>query len=190
MFSEQSQPTKETLVELAQNGSSHALSELILQMLPLIRKKAEKYILPGMDADDLLQECLLGLLKAVRYYDPAQSSFSTFAALCISSHMSSAAKAALSLKSKPLNESVSFEASALPPEDVLPGPEDQLIVREQLAELASVARNRFSKFEQVIFKLYLSGYSYFQIAQLSHATPKAVDNAMQRIRRKLRSACC
>ena len=177
----------EQLAALAKAGDDSALSLLILRMTPMIRRKAGQYHLPGMDAEDVVQEGLLGLLKAVRLYDEAISSFATYASLCVSSHMASAAKAALSQKSRPLRDYAPLDQHDSFPEPAV-GPEDQAILSEQMEYLYGKIATLLSSFEQETLRLYLSGLSYQRIAQLQHTSAKAVDNALQRVRRKLRSA--
>lgn len=178
----------EMLVRLARAGDDAAFSQLMLRIMPMIRRKAGQYHLPGMDCEDIIQEGLVGLLKAIRLYDPAMSGFSTFASLCVSSHMATAAKAALSQKSRPLRDYAPLDHPTVSFGEPMPGPEDQAILSEQVEELQRKIANLLSGFEQDILRLYLSGLSYVQIAQLQHTTAKAVDNALQRVRRKLRSA--
>lgn len=177
----------EALTALAQGGNDSALSQLILRMMPMVRRKAGQYHLPGMEAEDLVQEGLLGLLKAVRLFRPdVGSSFSYYASLCISTQMASAAKAALSQKSRPLRDYAPLDD----PDAYYPAaeltPEDHAILTEQMEDLQKNIATRLSEMEQRILWLYLSGLTYQQIALLQHTTAKAVDNALQRVRRKLR----
>ena len=140
-----------------------------------------------MEAEDIVQEGLLGLLKAIRLYQPGKSEFAAFASLCISSSMADAARSALSGKSIPLRDyaSLSEEGTILLPAG---DPAQQVMAREQLAELERKIRTSLSVFEQQVLRLYLTGRSYAEISRLLLTTPKAVDNALQRVRRKLRSA--
>ena len=177
----------ETLVRIARTGDNAAFSELMLRTMPMIRRKAGQYHLPGMEAEDIVQEGLVGLLKAIRLYDPAISSFSTFASLCVSTNMATAAKAALSTKSRPLMDYAPLDHPDASIPERTAGPEEQAILSEQAEELRRKIATLLSGFEQTTLQLYLSGLSYQQIAKLQHTTAKAVDNALQRVRRKLRS---
>jgi len=181
-------PTDEALALAARGGDEAAFNQLMLRTLPMIRRKAGFYHLPGMDVEDMVQEGLLGLLKAIRLYDPAMSGFATFASLCVTSQMATAAKAALSAKSRPLMDYTSLDHpdAALPEQTA--GPEERAILAEQAGDLQRRMAQRLSEFEQRILQLYLSGLSYQEIAHLQHTTAKAVDNALQRARRKLRPA--
>lgn len=172
------------LAVLAQKGDDGAFSELMVRMMPMIRKRAGRYSLPGLEPDDIVQEGLLGLLCAVRRFDPALGSFAAFAAICVSSHMASAAKAALSGKSRPLMDYAPLDDTALPV--FAQTPEEQMLLSERMTELGEKMDTLLSRFEQNTLRLYLSGLSYSRIALLQHTSAKAVDNALQRVRRKLR----
>lgn len=176
-----------TLIAQAQGGDDAALSQLILQLMPMVRRQAARYRLPGMEGEDLVQEGLLGLLKALRLYDPAQSQFFTFASLCVASQMASAARLALSCKSRPLRDYAPLDGQHSTLETAA-SPEEHAILSEQMKELEINIATLLSGFEQQTLRLYLSGLSYQQIATLQHTSAKAVDNALQRVRRKLRSA--
>lgn len=176
----------EELILQIKNGSDTAVTELVLRYLPLIRHKAAGYSLPGMERDDLVQEGLLGLLKAISLYDGSRSSFATFASLCVSSSMATAAKSALSQKNLPLFNYVPLSDGELPASG--DNPAEQLASREQVNELLHRISTSLSSFEQQVLRLYLTGHPYQAIADLLSTSPKAVDNALQRIRRKLRTA--
>ena len=183
----------EELVLLAADGDNTAVAELVTRYLPMIRKRASRYSLPGLEPEDLVQEGLLGLLKAIRLFDIMQGSFSAFASLCVSSSMASVAKSTLSLRNRPLVDYSSLQGSSedeqcLSLRDMAIGPEEQLIIAEQVSELNLKITSLLSLFEQRVLKLYLGGHSYTEISQLLLSTTKAVDNALQRVRRKLRSA--
>ena len=94
--------TDEALILSARKGDDAAVTELVTRYLPMIRRRSARYFLPGVEAEDLVQEGLIGLLKAIRLYDGSQSAFPTFAYLCVGSTMAAAAKTALSQKSRPL----------------------------------------------------------------------------------------
>lgn len=176
------------LAALAKGGDRLATTELVTRYLPLVRHKAAGYRLPGMEPEDIVQEGLMGLIKAIRLYTPPRSSFATFASLCITTSMATAAKAALSQKSLPLRDYLPL------PDDAPTGgahrrdnPEQRILEREQAVELYRKIDDLLSPFEQQALKLYLSGHSYTDISIRLCTTSKAVDNALQRVRRKLRS---
>ena len=180
--------TDDALIPMARAGDDAAVTELVARYLPMIRRRAARYFLPGMEAEDVVQEGLIGLLKAIRLYDGDQSAFPTYAQVCVSSTMATAAKAALSPKSRPLRDYSSLDTLEEGEQaEGGAGLEEELIIAEQLEELRSRIRTVLSGFEQRVLTLYLSGHSYLEISQLLRTTPKAVDNALQRVRRKLRS---
>lgn len=179
----------DVLAALAGSGDRLATAELVARYLPLVRHKAAGYRLPGMEPDDIVQEGLMGLVKAIRLYSPQRSSFPTFASLCIATSMATAAKAALSQKSFPLRNYLPLPDDDAPigEHDRQGSPEQHLVEREQVAELYRRIDTVLSLFEQQALKLYLSGHSYTDISTSMCTTTKAVDNALQRVRRKLRS---
>lgn len=179
--------TDEALILSAREGDDCAVTELVTRYLPMIRRRAARYFLPGMDGEDVVQEGLIGLLKAIRLYDGRQSSFSAFASLCVTSTMATAAKAALSQKSRPLSDYSPLEELSGSSAESLVSPEEEIIIAEQVGELYGKFHALLSSFEQRALTLYLSGHSYSEISQFLRTTPKAVDNALQRVRRKLRS---
>ena len=180
--------TDEELVLSARAGEAPAVSELMARYLPMIRRRAARYFLPGMDAEDVVQEGLIGLLKAIRLYDGKQSAFSTFASVCVASNMATAAKAALSQKSRPLSDYSPLEELDEARGARPVSPEEEIIIAEQVGELRERMGTLLSGFERRVLTLYLSGHSYAEISQLLRTASKAVDNALQRVRRKLRSA--
>lgn len=179
--------TDEALVHAARAGDDAAVTELVARYLPMIRRRASRYFLPGMEGEDVVQEGLIGLLKAVRFYDAGQSSFASFASVCVSSTLATAAKAALSQKSRPLSDYSSLDELDGAQKEQTVGPEEEIIIAEQVEELGGKIHTLLSDFEQQALTLYLSGHSYQEISQLLRTTSKAVDNALQRVRRKLRS---
>ena len=179
--------TDETLILAARRGDDSAVTELVSRYLPMIRRRAARYYLPGMDAEDVVQEGLIGLLKAIRLFDGQQSAFPSFASVCVSSTMATAAKTALSQKSRPLSEYSPLDELAGSFAERLVSPEEEIIIAEQMEELYGKIHALLSSFEQQVLTLYLSGHSYLEISQLLRTSPKAVDNALQRVRRKLRS---
>lgn len=179
--------TDEALILSARAGDDSAVTELVARYLPMIRRRASRYFLPGLDAEDVVQEGLIGLLKAIRLFDGRQSTFPTFAAVCVGSTMATAAKAALSQKSRPLSDYSSLEELDDVRKDQNVSPEEEIIIAEQMEELTGKIGTLLSSFEQQALTLYLSGHSYLEISQLLRTTSKAVDNALQRVRRKLRS---
>lgn len=161
--------------------SHDAMREMIVRHSRLVRVCARPLFLAGGDNEDLVQEGMIGLLDAIRSYDPELgASFEAFAALCIRRRMISAVRAATALKHAPLNESVPYDARLPAASD----PEAELIGREGLRELTDALQASLSPTERTVLSLYLEGCSYREISQRVGKPPKSVDNAVQRIRRK------
>ena len=178
------QPTEKSLCARAQAGDEAALAALITRMMPLIRKGAAACRAPGLEFDDAVQEGLIGLFNAVRGYDPAQGArFSAYAAACILHAQRDAHRRALRKKHAPLNFSV-----PLPELSAAPGPEERAIADEEVAAVLLNIRTRLSVLERRVLLASLDGAAPRQIALAPGSTPKAVQNALARARRKLRSA--
>lgn len=183
----------ERLIEKLRSGHPEITDYLMEKYKPLVRKEANMMFLIGGETEDLIQEGMIGLLKAVRDYDPhRESSFRTFAGICIRRQMYSAVKASNRKKNQPLNSYVSLteEDDKLlreMPADVSTNPEEQVIGRESLSRLQEQINQNLSRMERKVLQLYLEGHHYTQIAHILNKSPKSVDNALQRIRRKIRS---
>jgi RNA polymerase sporulation-specific sigma factor len=179
------------LWKAASQGSSEAEEQLLEKYSRLVKICSRPYFLIGSDNEDLIQEGMLGLLSAVRQYDPTRDvSFKSFAELCIRNRLYSAIKSASSLKHLPLNDCVSidsshFDESRTRASYFLRDPEELVIARERTDEIFNYLKGSLSKFESEILNLYLSGLSYNEIAEKVGKPHKSVDNAVQRIRKKL-----
>ena len=195
-FSPQDGRTDETLCELAKLGDRAAEEALVLRHTRLVRVCARPYFLTGGDSEDLIQEGMVGLLAAIREFDPAKGAgFHRYAEICIKNRLISAIKAATRDKHTPLNNYISFETPFFDgneeayaygaPRHGLDNPEDVVIGREEFRERMAALKGQLSGFEAEILGLYLNGLSYSEIAHEVKRSPKSVDNAVQRIRRKL-----
>src|SRR5947207_6528048 len=186
------------LVMRARNGDGKALDELIRRYHGFVRLKASSYFLAGGDSEDLIQEGLIGLYKAVRDFSPELSSFRSFAELCVTRQIITAIKTATRYKHAPLNTYVSFSHTPAGQEteadctlgDALPGPavEDPIscvISTEELQSLLDCLGTTLSPLESQVLTCYLEGRSYEQIDDLLGCDPKTVDNALQRVKRKV-----
>jgi RNA polymerase sporulation-specific sigma factor len=191
-------PDDEYLVALAKDGRSDAYDQIVRRYRRFVRVKASSYFLLGGDADDLIQEGLLGLFKAVRDYKPErESSFRGFAELCITRQIITAVKTATRNKHTPLNQYVSFSQtpaaagdSETTLEEILPGPStrdpvNQVISSEELDALVSCLTSVLSELESRVLSLYLDGHSYEVIGERLECDTKTVDNALQRVKRKV-----
>lgn len=179
------------LILLANSGDRAAEEQLALRYTRLVKICSRPFFLVGGDGEDLIQEGMLGLLSAIREFDPSMNAtFKTYAEICVKRRIYSAIKMALRKKHEPLNEMVSFD-------DVLSDeslsidssfrriPEEQVLAQESADEIIQTYSRCLSKFEVNILELYLNGLSYLEIAEDVGRSEKSVDNAVQRIRRKL-----
>ncbi len=172
-------------------SSPDALEALVIRYARLVRSCARPLYLVGGDHEDLVQEGMIGLLSAARTFSPDSGTpFQSYAAVCIRSRMISAIRAASAQKHAPLNDSVSiqtFSFDSLSDENLKADPETSLIVREGFDEFMRSLQSRLSVTERRVLQLYLDGLSYAEIARQLRKSVKAVDNAVQRIRKKAAS---
>ncbi len=178
----------EALCKAAVEGDGAAEEVLIIRYAVLVRACSRPYFLIGGDSEDLMQEGMLGLLSAIRHYEPDRgTSFRTYAERCIRSRIVSAVRAAARFKHGPLNDSVSIESpqfdESISAANYLRNPEDLVIIHEITDEL--VSSDLLSKLEREVLGYYLQGLSYADIATRSGRKVKSVDNSVQRIRKKL-----
>ena len=187
------------LVLKARNGDQAALDSLIRRYTSFVRLKASSYFLVGGDSDDLIQEGLIGLYKAVRDFRPdKETSFRSFAELCVTRQIITAIKTATRFKHAPLNTYVSFSHTPAGQDsegectlgDALPGPAVQeppvmVISTEELQSLVGCLGTTLSSLESNALRLYLEGSSYEDMAASLDCDTKTIDNALQRVKRKI-----
>lgn len=189
------------LVALAKDGRTDAYDALVRRYRGFVRLKASSYFLLGGESDDLIQEGLLGLYKAIRdYRSDRESSFRSFAELCITRQIITAVKTATRNKHTPLNQYVSFSQTPAAAsesdttlDEILPGPTvadpvNQVIATEELSSLVSCLSGNtgvLSDLESGVLSLYLDGHSYEATAEQLECDTKTVDNALQRVKRKV-----
>ena len=182
----------EDLLRRLRSGESEIADYLVDKYKYLVRQKARPLYLAGGDQEDLIQEGMLGLFKAIQgYQEDKETAFSTFAALCIDRQMYSAISMSQRQKHQPLNSFVSLSEPVSEQELRLideETPEVMMISRESVDRMHEKIREILSPFEYQVLELYLKGYGYQQIAQQMEKSPKAIDNALQRIRTKVRSS--
>ncbi len=184
-------PTDEALCLQAAAGSVAAEEELVRRYGRLVRACARPLFLAGGDSEDLIQEGMLGLLTAIRGYDPGRdAAFRTYAEICIRSRLLTAVRAAQGGKHCPLNHSISYEPPLFDGTSAhlyssAESPEDVVIGREELKERLDALKGQLSELEAQILTPYLSGLSCGEIARRVGRSRKSVDNAIQRIRRKM-----
>lgn len=186
------------LVAASKAGEQQASAELVRRYRALVRCRAKSYFLVGADRDDIVQEGMIGLFKAIRDYDATkQASFRSFAELCVTRQIISAVKSSTRQKHSPLNGYVSLSGSVSGNEegerlfaDILAArevcdPADIVISAWETESIAHGVADALSSFESDVLKLYTSGRSYVEIAEQLGRHTKAVDNALQRIKRKM-----
>lgn len=188
--------TDEEIVALAQQGNADALVYLLESFKSLVRIKARGYFLIGADYEDIVQEGMIGLYKAIRdYRADRQASFRAFADLCVKRQIITAIKTATRQKHIPLNSYVSLNKPIYEEEsertllDVIEGsvtnPEELFINQEEMSAIQSMIDKALSGFERQVLSAFLDGKSYQEIAQALGRHVKAVDNALQRIKKKM-----
>lgn len=197
IFEEETCVIDEELVERARSNDEEAMEILVRRYKDVIKLKSQLYYMEGADADDVMQEGMIGLFKAIRSYErDREASFKTYADLCITRQIFSAIKQATRLKNSPLNNSVSIDSSigdaegeptyaelfSASSEDE---PESALILKEKMRKLEDPESNFFSEMESQVLYEYLQGKDCTEIGKSMNKSAKSIDNALQRIRKKL-----
>lgn len=189
--------TDEELIMDFRGGDTAIMDYLLEKYKPMVKKKAKAMYLLGGDSDDLIQEGMIGLFKAVRDYDSAQeASFGTFAQICVTRQLYSAIRASRRKKHFPLNSYISLydneeiseekESELIQIQNVAStnNPEDLVIHKESEDSFMNELEGNLSELERKVLYLHLLGTDYRTIAELLGKSPKAVDNALQRIKTK------
>lgn len=189
--------SEEELVQLAQVGDEDAEEYLIRKYKDVVRGKAHLYFMVGADSEDIVQEGMIGIFKAIRGYNKSkQASFRTFAEICINRQIITAIKRATRLKHSPLNTSVSLNR---PISDTEPmktleetlssnsntDPEALYLLKEDIDYIEGNGADIFSDLELRVWNEFLQGKTYMEIAAITGKSPKAIDNAIQRTKRKM-----
>ena len=180
----------EELIRRAQNGEKKLEEFLIDKYKGMVRKKAHAMFLIGGEQEDLIQEGMIGLFRAVRDYRPSKNaSFATFASLCVERQSYKAIEISGRQKHRPLNSYISLSEENSPlknTEDTKQqNPEEIIIDRESTNLMQEKIKERLSPFENQVLRAYLEGKDYHQIARQMEKSPKSIDNALQRIRNKI-----
>ena len=184
----------EGLIEKLRQGENDITDYILEKYKPLVRKKTNAMYLIGGETEDLIQEGMIGLFKAIRDYRPDKdASFYHFAELCINRQLYSALEASNRKKHQPLNSYISLSdqdnQGAVAAEllvDQERGPEQMVIEQELWEEYKKRLEQNLSKMENKVLQYYLDGNHYIQIAEIMGKSPKSIDNALQRIRQKIR----
>lgn len=187
------------LLELINNKDTDALDFLICKYKDLVNSKVNKYFIIGAEKEDIVQEGLIGLYKAIKDYKPdKQNSFKSFANLCVERQLITAIKSSNRQKHMPLNSYLSLNMTAFENEDgnndtqivdvlentVIEDPLDTITKKEYFLSVENVIDSSLSDFEKKVLNRYVQGESYVKIAERLDAPVKSVDNAIQRIRKK------
>ncbi|MGH2754525.1 MAG: RNA polymerase sporulation sigma factor SigH [Actinomycetota bacterium] len=188
----------EQLVELARGGDDQAIEVLLHRYRHYARAKARSYFLAGADKEDIVQEGMIGLYKAIRDFQPSKNTaFRAFAELCMTRQIITAIKTATRQKHIPLNSYVSLNKPAPDDNDdarsleeslearTTSDPADLVVSAEEIANIRASVGRVLSAFETEVLQLYMDGKSYQQIADMLGRHVKSIDNALQRIKRKL-----
>ena len=196
-YSSYEEMTDEAVAEIARGFDGDALEYLLNKYKNFVRAKARSYFLIGADREDIVQEGMIGLYKAVRDFRPGKlTSFRAFAELCITRQIITAIKTATRQKHKPLNSYVSLNKPAYDDEsdrmliDVISSskisnPEDIIIGREDFCSIESKMGKVLSPLEMQVLRKYIEGKSYIEVADELGRSVKSVDNALQRVKNKL-----
>ena len=192
----------EDLISLIREGDSQATDYLMEKYKDLVRMRAGSMYILGGEREDLVQEGMIGLFKAIRDYDCGRdASFRTFASLCVSRQLYSFVRSSGRKKNIPLNTALSLNASSGTDEtegeadalldflkaDETSNPEEYLLHQERLQRLEEKIEGQLSSFEKQVLDLHLTGMGYVEIAHVLNKPEKSTDNALQRVRTKLRS---
>ena len=191
--------TDEELIVLFRDGDQEAMEKLLNKYKEMVLRKAKSMYILGGDSDDLIQEGMLGLFKAVRDYDCGRdASFRTFAQLCVTRQLYTAVKASSRKKHLPLNTAISLSRPVREDgeedeefldcleADASSNPEVYLIGQEEIERLEEKIEKELSPLEKQVLELHLTGMGYVEIAHVLNRDEKSTDNALQRIRTKLR----
>ena len=184
----------DSIVKMAQEGSSTAYEFLIQKYREMAKRKAHKYYINGGDNDDVMQEGMIGIFKAIRDFDAEVGSpFAAFAELCVDRQIQTAITGANREKHRPLNESISLSGEeAQDGENIeIPArrgdePEKRTLFREAMEALFDEAEAKLSPMEKLVFRGIIQGKTYTEIASELGKSPKSIDNATQRIKKKIK----
>ncbi|PKM53425.1 MAG: RNA polymerase sporulation sigma factor SigH [Firmicutes bacterium HGW-Firmicutes-3] len=190
--------TDEEIVVLIREGHDYALDFLMNKYKKLVEKKSKSYFLMGAGRDDLIQEGMIGLFKAIRdYRNDTASSFFSFADLCITRQIITAVKAATRQKHMPLNSYISLNKPVFEEDndkivlmDLMPSkqivdPEELIIDKENMHIIEDELADKLSDFEKDVLEYYVEGIGYVEVAEILEKPVKSIDNALQRIKKKL-----
>ena len=187
----------EQIIEKIQNGDEKATLYLLEKYKNLVNSKVGKYFIIGAEKEDIVQEGMIGLYKAIKNFDiTKENSFKTFANICVERQLITAIKSSNRQKHKPLNFYLSLNTEAYDNDedsielietfnnDIIEDPLETVMKKEYFEEIQDMMKNNLSKFEMSVLENFLQGYSYEVIARKLDTPVKSIDNAIQRIRKK------
>ena len=191
----------EELIEAWRDGDEAAMNALLIRYKPLVRRRAKTMFLIGGDSEDLIQEGMIGLYQAMGDYNEERDSrFRIFADICVSRKMYTAIEASQRQKNIPLNSYISLyeeipgdNENKITLQEILTReddrtPEEILVDSDDVKRLQKILEKELSDFEKDVLNLHLAGHGYVQVADLLEKSPKSIDNALQRIKTKVRDA--
>ena len=177
--------TEQALLQAVRSGQADATDKLIMRYRPNVEMIAAKYVSSPMEQDDLIQEGMIGLLAAIQSYNPEKGTqFVTYASRCIDNSILTAIKKISRLKDIPQAKLIALEEVS-PDTQYALSAEDEFLAKESVSTLTEILYEGLSSFENEVLRLHIVGCSYQEIADKLSKNPKAIDNAIQRIRKKL-----
>ena len=182
-----SELTDEQIISQIKQGNEEALAYLLEKYKELVNVKVSKYFMIGAEKEDIVQEGMIGLFKAIKNFDvDKQNTFKSFANICIERQLITAIKSSNRQKHMPLNSYLSLNIAAYDnsDEDSVEDPLETIMKKEYYTEVENIVNKNLSKFEKQVLEQFLKGESYLTIAQRLDSPVKSVDNAIQRIRKK------
>lgn len=185
-MSEDNKKSNDAILSNAQSSSKSRLEYVIKENKALVELIVSKYKDSPLERDDMIQEGMIGLLAAVKSYDSKRgASFKTYASTCIDNSIQSALRKFSRQKDIPKQNVVEYLDEEVPLDSSFDSAEDTFIAQESVSLLTKVLRENLSDFENEVLRLHIVGCSYNEIAKRLSKTPKAIDNALQRVRKKL-----
>ena len=190
--------TDEELIEEFRKGDSEAEEHLLYRYMYISRKIVSSFYLIGAEKDDLLQEALLGLYKAIKEYNPDKNcSFKSYACVCIKRHIITVIRSSTRQKHNPLNNYISFNMLTYEDKEVyllekitnetIEDPENIVVLKERENLITYTVNKYLSEFEKKVLSCYFSGLTYIESSDVLHTDVKSIDNALQRIKKKIKN---
>lgn len=178
--------TDDEILSNAQSGNNHQMEAAIGKYRHYVEAVASKYVNSPLEREDIVQEGMIGLLAAIKSFNNEKgASFKTYASICIDNSIQTALRKFSRQKDIPVQNVVEYQEEELPAENGFASAEDIVIAQESVSLLTKVLRENLSDFENEVLRLHIVGCSYNEIAGRLSKTPKAIDNALQRVRKKL-----